>query len=403
VSYVGAMRMKCKTETFPILLIALFLVISISIVGFSVSGNEISEDNGFELVNWSIDKDLVQPEEEVTITGEIRNLGEDGDDEEVILKINEEEENRKDLFIGPGESKEISFSHSEKEEGTYTVSVELDSSDDELDLGEFQVELVTRVEINPDVDQTITAGEEIDFSASAYSGENDDDPSTEDSIFNWENTDEVGVFDNTEAGEYEVSATYNDVSSETVIVTVEPADPEVLVFLQTPSEDTITAGETAEYTVQVQDGFGNIQPEGTFHVALEVEGDRRHSTYIDEGESNATLDWSTTTGRQGDYKVEVIEIDNNEALEPAEKILTVMEGDNESVLAGQWWIFPLIIVIIATISIIYLSDTNKRVSNLNILGSLGKKRKPRTHEWQRNKEPEETDGEIETSDKEVIN
>ncbi len=390
--------MKCKTQTIPILLTALFLVISLSIVGFSVAGNEITETNGFLLEDWSIDQELVQPGEEVIIEGSITNLGEDGDDEYVILFVDGEEKNRTDPFVGPGESKQISFSHYEDEEGDYTVSVELGSSDDSWDEGEFRVELVTHVEITPDTNRTIKAGEDIDFSAKAYSGEDDEDPTTDDSIFTWKNTDENGLFDKREAGEYKINATYNDVSSDTIVVTVEPADPEILIFIQTPVENTIMAGDTAEFTVQVQDGFGNVQTSDSFHVALEVDGERRHSTYIEDGESTATLDWSTTAGRQGNFNVEAIEIENN-ALDTAEVTLTVNEREESSILAGQWWIFPLALVFIGVISVVYLADTSRKGLNLDILGNLGKKKKPTTHEWKRNKESEEiNDGEIEPSD-----
>ena len=57
---------------------------------------------------------------------------------------------------------------------------------------------------------------------------------------------------------------------------------------------------------------------------------------------------------------------------------------------------------IVVISLVYLSDMDKKLSNLDILGSFGKKRKPTTHEWQRNKEPEGSEDEIEPSEEKMM-
>jgi len=371
--------MKCKTRTIPILLIALFLVISLAVVGLSASAEQMNNDIEFELENWSLSQELVQPGEELEITGDITNTHEeDGTDVNVTLYVDGEEADSKGPFVGPGESETVSFSHSEEEEGTYSVAVELEGYDERWDGDEFRVELVTHVEIDPAEDRTITAGETIDFSAKAYSGEDDDEPETEDSIFTWENTDDNGLFDITEAGEYEVSATYNDVSSETINVTVEPAEPEVLVFIETPREHSITAGEKAEYTVQVRDAYGNVQTDGEFHIALEVDGERRHSTYIHDGESEATLDWSTTTGRQGDFTVEVLEIDNaGDSLTPDEMILTVYEDDEGLFYRIFFWAVLMAFIIMVPLTIIYAWTS--------IDHNLGK-RKSQNHGWKREKD-----------------
>ncbi|MBS3782236.1 MAG: hypothetical protein KGY66_07240 [Candidatus Thermoplasmatota archaeon] len=392
--------MRCKTQTVPILLVALFLVISVAIVGYSVSANETTEDKGFVLEDWSVDQKLVQPGEKVKIEGRIENQGTDGDDESVILKVEGEQVNKTEEFVEPGESREISFLHSENDEGTYSVSVELGSSDDRWDEGEFKVELVTSVEIvEPKDDQIIiTAGENLSFSAEAYSGEDKNDPKTDDSIFTWENTEETGLFNTREAGEYEVSATYNGVSSETVLVTVEPAEAAQLKVIEKPSENTIPAGNTAEFSVEIQDRFGNNQKNGSFDVALEVEGLdplRRHSTTIEDGESTALLDWSTTEGKQGEYKIRVV--NDNGILDSDEVTLTITEKEDSS-MAVQWWAFPLAISVIAVISLIYLWDADK------IYFSLGKKTNPTTHEWKKNKgsdEPSEETEELDLPDEDV--
>jgi len=375
--------MKYKTRTIPILLIALFLVVSIGLVGYTGSAEVMDEDVEFELEDWDLSQELVQPGEELEIEGYVTNQDdEEGTDVAVVLYIDGDEVKTQDPFVGPEQSELVNFTHSEEEEGTYTVEVELRGYDERWDGGEFRVELVTRVEIEPEVDRTITAGQNIDFSAEAYSGEDDDEPETDDSIFTWENTDDTGFFDITEAGEYEVSATYNDVSSETINVTVEPADPEVLVFIETPEENEIIEGEKAEYTVQVQDAYGNVQPDGEFNIALDVDGERRHSTFIHDGEAEATLDWSTTSDRQGEFTIEVIGSDTaGGQLTPDEIILTVNEEDEDMFHNILFWVILVAFIMMVPLTIFYAW---KAVDQ-----NFGKV-KPQSHEWKREKEDDET-------------
>ena len=115
---------------------------------------------------------------------------------------------------------------------------------------------VFMVNIQPITDQTIKAGEIIEFSAEAYDkyGNLITDEFTD---FTWDNTDEQGLFDKTSAGGYVVTATYEDVESESVAVTVDPAEVDTVVI--EPSENqTITAGETIEFTAAAYDGYANL-------------------------------------------------------------------------------------------------------------------------------------------------
>jgi len=74
--------------------------------------------------------------------------------------------------------------------------------------------------IHPDENQTITAGETIDFSAEAYD-QYDELITDDDTDFTWKNTDEAGLFEGRESGQYEVTATYEGLTSDTVVVVVE--------------------------------------------------------------------------------------------------------------------------------------------------------------------------------------
>lgn len=371
--------MKNKTYLVSALLL-IFIISAFCAPVLSGSGYNTKQSDTFTLNNWAVDQELVQPKENVTIEGEVHNNGENGTDEEVRLFVNGKKKDSKDVFVGAGESKTVSFTHSEEEEGTYTVSVKLANYDDEWDDGEFQVKLVTDLEITPSTDKTITAGSTLDFDAEAYSG--DSKISTDDTDFSWKNTDNKGIFDKKEAGHYEVSATYNGVSSTTVNVTVEPAEPTVLKVVQEPSDATITAGEKAEYTVQVRDEYGNEQTQGSFKIALEVEGlepTRRHETKIEDGESEATLDWTATSGNQGGYDIKIIDVsDGSSQLDTAETTLTINE--EESLLGGFWWSIPVVIVILVLVVLSYLWTIGKLELD------LGGRRKPKTHEWKRNEE-----------------
>jgi len=401
--------MRCKTQTFPILLIALFLVISFSIVGYSVAGNENVEGSDVILREntWSVYPEFIEVGESVTIEGEVENVGDERVDDYVDLYVNEiDEDERVDyevVYLDPGETTTVTFNFDKTENiGTYKILVELEHSDDQWE-SQFEVKLETveNIDIEPMEDQMIIeAGETIDFSAKAYNNDNElmtDD----DEDFTWYNTGNTGLFDNTEEGKYEIKAELEGVYSEQVTVIVEPADPHQLVFVEKPSENKITAGEVADYIVEVRDEYGNIQGEGEYTVALTVNEEIIPTATIEDGENRTTISWRTTR-EPGEYIIQAVE--ENNQLDTTEKhLLTVSEEEDDSILAGQWWIFPLSIIVIVTISLVYLSDTKKKNFKLNILSSFGKKRKPRTHEWKRNKEPEETsEDDLESTDSDQV-
>jgi len=115
---------------------------------------------------------------------------------------------------------------------------------------------VDRTDIEPEEDQTIEAGETIDFSAEAYD-EYDNLITDDDTKFTWENTDDNGLFDETEPGEYEVTATYEGMSSDTVIVTVEPAGVDY-VLIEPEADQTIKVGETIDFSAEAYDEYDNL-------------------------------------------------------------------------------------------------------------------------------------------------
>jgi len=113
---------------------------------------------------------------------------------------------------------------------------------------------VDYVVIYPQEDDTISAGEELEFDAEAY--DEDDNPITDDvEDFEWENTKPRGVFYKEDTGEYEVTASYEGVTSPVTNVTVEPA--EAVEFWIGPEEEKFTAGESRGYSAWGEDEYGN--------------------------------------------------------------------------------------------------------------------------------------------------
>ncbi|GEM_PF-2657587 len=111
-----------------------------------------------------------------------------------------------------------------------------------------------RVLISPDQDLVITAGDTVDFDARAVD-EYGNNITTDDEDFIWLNTDETGRFYATTAGSYYVTASFDDVTSSPVSVTVEPA--EAVSMELTPSESTVQAGSTQGFFTEGIDEYGN--------------------------------------------------------------------------------------------------------------------------------------------------
>ena len=107
--------------------------------------------------------------------------------------------------------------------GDSNVKASYEDIDSEIVVVTVEHAEVDSIELDPSGTQTITAGETIDFNASVY--DEYGNLITEDDVqFEWENTDETGMFDETQAGDYEITATYEEVTSDTVTVTVEETE-----------------------------------------------------------------------------------------------------------------------------------------------------------------------------------
>ncbi|KKR28215.1 hypothetical protein A2Y26_02450 [candidate division CPR2 bacterium GWD2_39_7] len=113
---------------------------------------------------------------------------------------------------------------------------------------------VYSIVLSPDTNQTITAGQTIQFTASARDYYNNVVP---DIIFTWEGTNSSGLFNNTSAGAHSVRARYAAKSSNPVQITVN-AGPVDHIYIDPLGNQTITAGQTIQFTPQSQDQYNNV-------------------------------------------------------------------------------------------------------------------------------------------------
>ncbi|MFP4000885.1 MAG: InlB B-repeat-containing protein [Thermoplasmata archaeon] len=160
---------------------------------------------------------------------------------------------------------------------------------------EFAETQVDNVEITPGSDQVITAGDELIFDAAAY--DLDGDLITDDRVdFTWQ-TATRGVFNKRRAEDYEVTATYDGVTSGITTVTVDPASADRIEI--SPEEDTAAAGTTITYTATAYDAYeneiGDVSGDTTWSIEDGAGGSWTGSEYTSE----VSGDWTVTGGYDG--------------------------------------------------------------------------------------------------------
>ncbi|MGM0404860.1 MAG: GLUG motif-containing protein [Thermoplasmatota archaeon] len=180
------------------------------------------------------------------------------------------------------------------------------------------------VEIVPSDDQTITAGETIDFNATAYNQYGHLITDT-DSDFIWQNTDTDGLFTETTGGIYKVKAENNAIESDMINVTVEAAEADSLQVTNDPG--TVTAGESFQLTIDVTDVYGNPavnQALDNFTITSEYDGEvyNEGTIYLDEnGQHVATVQAGQVTTASEEHTLTISfnpETEINITVEPAE-------------------------------------------------------------------------------------
>jgi hypothetical protein len=144
--------------------------------------------------------------------------------------------------------------------GTYNVTATLDGVTSAPTAVTVEQATIDRVEIDPATDRTITAGDTVGFNATAFDA-SDSIIDDMDGNFTWEaeggsiSTD--GVFSETSAGTYNVTASLDGIGSAPTQVTV-TADTVDTITLSPSADQTITAGDTVGFNASALDQFGNL-------------------------------------------------------------------------------------------------------------------------------------------------
>ena len=160
---------------------------------------------------------------------------------------------------------------SEETAGTYDVAASIDGVSSSTTTVTVEAADVASVELSPAGDQTVVAGEPVDFSATAFDefGNVVTDTDTE---FSWTNTDQTGLFNRTEPGTYQVIAT---VSGRTAVVTVTVETGDVATVGLSPAGDqTVGPTEIVEFDATADDAFGNVveDTDSMFNWSTGVDG-----------------------------------------------------------------------------------------------------------------------------------
>ena len=258
---------------------------------------------------------VLDPDEDQTITAggnvDFSATALDGEGNEV--------ETEDAAFTWDAEGGEISDdgNFNETDAGDYEVTAELDEvTSDATTVTVEAGEVVARVELEPDEDQTITAGEgeEVDFSATAYD-DYDNVIEDDDSQFTWTagggDISEEGLFSETGAGDYEVTAELDEVTSDATTVTVEAGEV-VEVVLEPDEDQTITAGGNVDFSATALDGEGN---------EVETDDDEAFTWDAEDGEISGEGLFSETATGEYDVTAE-LEGETSEATR-----VTVEAGD----------------------------------------------------------------------------
>lgn len=91
--------------------------------GTPAGDTEPPEPADFYISELTIDPGEVRPGDEVTVTTTVANTGGSPGRYIVILKIDNKEQEREEVTLGPGQSQDVSFTMSESMIGTYSVDV----------------------------------------------------------------------------------------------------------------------------------------------------------------------------------------------------------------------------------------------------------------------------------------
>ncbi len=241
------------------------------------------------------------------------------------------------------------------EAGEYTAIVTIDGNTGSDVFNVVPASLLAVTISSVDGQTTVKAGVDLMFTAEARDeyGNVISDDVTE---FHWENAVD-GVLNLETVGDYNVTASYGGLESNTITITVVPGDPAYIEI--SPQSSTVDAGDTQAYTAIAFDEFGNEIGDVTsvIHWSIHMDAGGSWSVNVYTSENGGT--WTVT----GDY---------SGLTDTAE--LTVV-GEEPTSFMDFWWLLLLLLLIIVIIIIIVL------------LMKRGKKEEPITQPMQPYVEP----------------
>lgn len=209
------------------------------------------------------------------------------------------------------------------EEGLHHVSASYGGITSDLVKVDVLASEIETVAISPSENQTITAGEIVDFNASAYD-EYGNMISDDDAEFTWENTNSTGIFSLTTVGVYNVTATYEGIESTAITVTVEHGEV-AIVEIYPMMEQVITAGEIINFTGIANDTYGNL--------ITDVEGDLTWHNTSETGIFNKTeSEVYLVSANYGEVSSNTVEV----TVEAAEvDMVTLSTTEDMTIIAGE--------------------------------------------------------------------
>ncbi|WP_170831039.1 S8 family serine peptidase [Natronobacterium texcoconense] len=281
--------------------------------------------SNLDIAGEGADATIVEDDNE-NVSVVVENVGDEAGEFDVDLEIGnaDVEEDAKTDELEPGETETVTFEAVTGNLSNGSYDVDVSTEDDSIE-GTLIVEqpAVESVEIEPAEDQIVEAGETVDFDATAFD-EDGDELETDDSEFDWNNADDSGVFDETDAGNYEVTAELGGVISETTTVTVESNDISS-VEIDPAENQTVAPDEELEFDATALDEFDNV-----------VEDNDTEFTWTNADESGtfqeSDKDDYTVTAELGGVTSEVTTVTVEE---PAVESVEIEPAEERTVEAGE--------------------------------------------------------------------
>ncbi|MBS3816269.1 MAG: PQQ-like beta-propeller repeat protein [Candidatus Thermoplasmatota archaeon] len=211
----------------------------------------------------------------------------------------------------------------ETEVGKYNVTASYENVTSNSTLVNAKPAPVHKVTVDPSEDQVLSAGDELQFSATAHD-KYGNLVTAEEENFSWTNASGTGLFNESEAGLYDITSSLNGVYSNTTTVAVKAS--EVYRVSLSPDEDqVITAGETLNFSAEAYDEYDNLisEKEEDFIWQNATEGD-----FYENGSGEYTISASFESAVSMSVKVSV---------EPAEEVDRIHIDPNgaQNVTAGD--------------------------------------------------------------------